>query len=25
LVTSLDYFIRGRAEVYDIPAIRCNE
>jgi hypothetical protein len=25
LVTSLDYFIRGRAEVHSIPAIRYNK
>jgi hypothetical protein len=25
LVTSLDYFIRGRAKVYNIPAIRYNK
>jgi hypothetical protein len=25
LVASPDYFIRGRAKVYSIPAIRCSE
>jgi hypothetical protein len=25
LVTSLDYFIRGRAKVHSIPAIRYNK
>jgi hypothetical protein len=25
LVASLDYFIRGRAKVYSIPAIRYNK
>jgi hypothetical protein len=25
LVASLDYFTGGRAEVYGIPAIRCNK
>jgi hypothetical protein len=25
LVASPDYFIGGRAKVYSIPAIRCNE
>jgi hypothetical protein len=25
LVASLDYFIRGRAKIYSIPAIRYNE